>query len=180
MSELAKAALILGAAMAVLHAPCVLAPGRSRAWIGKFPRNKRAAWVLTAVDLAWAAWLLIGTPLGRFEDLKPYVYVVAPVAFFLIVTFMDELLAARALGGLFLLIPAPLLAVARWHESHLRIVVLLLAYAMAVAGVALVMGPYHFRAVAERVTDSDGHCRRWGIAGVAVGVGVILLGVTLY
>ena len=180
MSELAAAALILGGAIAIVHAPGLLAPERARAWMAGFPRNKWAGWALTAITLGWSAWLVMQMPLGPFDVYKPLLYGLAPVAFVLIVLLMDELLAARALGGLFLLIPSPLLNAARPHESDWRLVITVLAYGFVIAGIILVLCPYRFRKTAASWSRSHTACRVWGGAGLILGLVVIALALTVY
>ncbi len=178
--SLSMVAILMALAMGLMYAPLLLMPEKSRAWLGAFPRSKWPAWVLTAIGLAWSAWLLSDIPLGRFDFIRPRLWFIAPVVFFLIVTFVDELLAPRALGALLLLIPAPVLAVARWHDSMLRLVITVIAYIMVIKGILLVLGPYRFRKWTERFLPDDGRCRRWGIAGLSVAAVVLILGLAVY
>ena len=191
MSELAKLSILIGCAVAAFSAPLVINPRSAGEWVRRFPRNKVAAWVLTAVDLLWAAWLIFSMHLGRveipfinvfvdFEHLKSWLFILTPVFFFLIVLLMDDLLASRALGGLFLLIPAPVLAIARWHESQLRLVMITFAYLMVVAGISLVLSPHLLRKVSKPCLRDDGACRMSGVVGIACGIIAVVLGVTVY
>jgi len=180
MSSLAHATGLLGAILALLHLPMLAMPSLARKCIERFARNPWAARALTAVAVIWATRLLLATPMGRFDVYKPIVYVLAPVSFLLIVRFMDELLAPRALGGILLLVPAPLLAMARWHPSSWRYVIIVLAYVMVVAGVMLVTGPYHFRKTMRPAAASNGVCRGYGAAGLSLGLALVLLALTVY
>ena len=85
-----------------------------------FSRNIPAAWILTALDVAWVAWIVFHASLGWFDPLKPALYILAPMSFLAMVFFMDELLAPRALGGLLLLLANPVLNSARWLETEWR------------------------------------------------------------
>jgi len=180
MSKLAGVAIIAGCAISVVFAPCVVVPDRARAWIKGFPRSRPSALILAAGDLTWAALLLLNAPLGRFEGLKPLVYVLMPVVFLLVITLMDELLGPRALGGLLILAPAPLLDAARWEASGLRLVIVVLAYCLVFKGIILVLSPYQFRRAMAPWIRSNGLCRACGCLGLAFGIFVILLGVTLF
>jgi len=180
MSELRVAALILGGAIAVVHAPGLFAPELATRWMAAFPRNKWMGWFLTVIALVWSAWLVMQMPLGRFDVYKPLLYGIGPIVFGLIVWLMDELLAARALGGLFLLIPSPLLDAARPHESDWRLVVSVLAYGFVIVGIMLVLCPYMFRKTVAFWSRSPAACRVWGGAGVLLGVAVIALALTVY
>jgi len=178
--ELSTAAFLLGGVFVALYLPLAAAPAAARRLLARFPRDRWAAWALTAVDLAWAAWLLNQTPLGRFEAAKDYLPVIVPAAFFAVVFLMDELLAARALGGLLILVPAPILDAARWHGSPLRLVMTIVAYGLAVQGILLVLSPYKFRKSVERWAGSDRRCRLLGVGGAVLGLVLVLLGLTVY
>ena len=180
MNDLGNLSLVIGCILAALCAPCALIPKTAAEWIRRFPRNILAAWILTAADLLWVAWLLFHIHIGRiegvdFEALKPLLFILMPIALFLITQFMDELLAARALGGLFLLIPAPLLSVARWNELSYSLVIVILAYIMVVAGVLLVLNPYLFRKMSSRWAQDEKLCRAVGVIGMTFGVVVVCL-----
>lgn len=180
MSDLAVAAIVLGALIFVFCFSCVVAPRRAQAWIGQFPRKKWTGRLLTAVDLIWAGWLLYNTSLGRFEGIKPFLWGLVPISFVLVVNLMDELLAPRALGGLFLLAPAQMLSVARWHASNWRLVMVVFAYLLVIAGMILALSPYQFRKVMTFCARTDARCRAWGTIGMGFGVMLFLLGITAF
>lgn len=162
MTNLAVWTWGLAAAMAVPGAALAMAPAATRGVLLGFPRHRLAGWVLTALALSWSARLLWLTPLGRFDVLKPYVGILTPACIALVCWAMDELLAARALGVVLLLVPAPILAAARLEASPLRLVMVVAAYAMAVKGAVLVMSPYALRKGAAFALARDGACRLWG------------------
>jgi hypothetical protein len=176
MSGLSVASWAMGGAMLVLCLPSVAVPGRFRAWVQAFPRNRVAGWVLTGAGLAWATYYLVPTPFGRFEPWKPLLYVAAPVLYVLIVNFMDELLAARALGGILLLVAEPILRTARLHDSAWRLALVVIAYSLIVKGVVLVLSPYYFRRGMSLWVNDERRCRALGIVGVGVAAGLVGLG----
>lgn len=180
MNALQIVSCAVGVLLVVPGAACLGLPSLSRALWKRFPRHVPAAWVLTAVDLAWAGWLLHQTPLGWFDPYKRLLVVLVPAAFVLVIVFMDELLAPRAFGGLLLLAPAPMLTAARWHPSAWRYVVTLTAYAFAVWGMVLVLSPYQFRRLGNVLIGSDAACRAWGGALTAFGLLLLLLGLAVY
>ncbi|NQT92514.1 MAG: hypothetical protein HQ559_07120 [Lentisphaerae bacterium] len=179
MNSLASTTVIAGIVLAVVYAPCLVVPGRAREWIRRFPRSRRVGWLLSAAGLVWAGWIVAHASLGRFEYLKPMIYVVVPLAVFIVPFSMRELLAPRALGGLLLLAATPLLAVARWHESAARLVVVVLAYLAAVAGVCLVLSPFLFRKGMAVWIRTDARCRILGCTGLAAAALLVALGLTV-
>jgi hypothetical protein len=180
MSQLAGIAVVMGCLTVLFHFPWVLGPEPVRKWYLRFPRNKWLAGALTAVDLVWVGWLLYHTPLGWFDAYKTALYLLVPVSFALIVTFMAELLAPRALGGLLLLTLAPAMAAARWEQTPLRLLVILFAYALVIAAIVLVLCPYQFRRSVTALTRTNLLCRLVGGVGVAFGLLLIVVGVVVY
>lgn len=180
MTRLAVLTIVIGAVAAGLRLAAAAWPGRARRLIEAFPRSRVAAGVLTAVDLAAVTAVLYATPLGWFEPWKWLLFVLCPVAVVLVLVFVDELLAPRALGGLLLLLAAPVLGAARWHPSDWRLVMSVLAYAWVALGSALVVSPYLFRRLAARLTTTDSRFRAISLAGVATGLVLVALGLFVY
>jgi hypothetical protein len=180
--------LAVGAAYVVAHLPLVAAPGPARKALAAFPRSAWAGRLLSALALAWSALLVKEMPLGWFDAHKDWLYVAGPLAYILVVLFMDELLASRALGGLFLLMAEPVLAAARepllssvqFHPGWARLVPVLLAYGWVGIGTALVLAPYWFRKGMERLCGSDSRCRLFGLTGLAIGILLIVLALAVF
>jgi hypothetical protein len=177
MIELSKFTLLVAAVSAGVGAFGLAEPARFRAAVRALPRHRPTAWVLTAVCLAWAAWMLLTAPLGRFEGWKPMVYLLAPALFFLTVNYVEELLAARALGGLLLLFPDPVLAASRMNDSPWRLVVVAVMYVWAVSGMILVLYPYQLRLKSEKWLNTDVKCRLWGTVNVALSAALFVLAI---
>ncbi len=139
-------------------------PSAVRAGLSAFPRSKWPGWVLTAICVFWISWVIEHAALGRFETVKPLVPLAAILLFGAVVYFLDELLSPRALGGLLLLIANPVLGGVRWMDSTWRFVPVLIAYAWEIAGCALMLNPWLFRKISERLTASDSRLRAagWG------------------
>lgn len=169
-----------GAVAGLLSGICVVAPGRSKAIYGAFHRNSVAAWILTAIDLLWVAYLLFTMSWGTLERFKPLLYMLTPASFLLLALYVDELLAPRALGGLLLLIPAPILHNARFHTSPFRYLLIVLSYVAVVAGLILVLSPYRYRRTVDFCLRSRASSLGWGLAGLALGLALVGLGVFVY
>jgi len=123
--------------------------------------------------------LLYRMPMGQFEFLKPALYVLTPAVIVTAIFFMEELLAPRALGGILAMLPAPMLDAVRWHDSQWRLVLVVTAYVMVVAGCALLLSPFVFRKVAGRLTDSAGRTRWCGAVLSVAAVGYLVLSAVL-
>ena len=176
MNDLKMLAVATGVITALIFLPCLLVPQSARVWIKDFPRSKIAAWILLAVGVVWSAWFLFKMPLAWFDNYKPSLYVLAPLFFLLTVKFMDELLAPRALGGLLLLIPGFMIDIARQRG----LLLVTLAYALVVVGIALVLSPYIFRKSMAYYVENDSRCRMLGAAGASLGAVIAVFGLICY
>jgi hypothetical protein len=180
MSELSQVTIVIGGVAAACGLPLLVASPLARAAIRAFPRNVWTGRILTAVAVSWTAVLLFGLGLGFLDPYKNWIYAVAPVAYLLLIVFMDELLASRALGGLLLLAGSPVLAAAQWHPGRMKYVVVVSVYVWVIAGMALVLAPYRFRTTLRFWVQNDVRCRLLGAATTAYGAALLLLGLNYY
>ena len=178
--SLSTAACLLGTVLVLLHLPALFAPESCRRLVAGFPRNKLAGSLLTGFALLCVGYIVYHAEMPRFDHLKVGLFVVIPVAYILIVKYLDELLAPRALGGLLLLAADPLLDIARWHPSPVRLVVTSVVYIGIVTGMLLVLSPYRFRKAYAFWVSDDTRCRLGGGLGVLLGGVLIVLGLTVY
>jgi hypothetical protein len=181
MTPLAWFACAVGGCNIVGSLAGLYAPDRARRTLGGFARHDLWGWALTAADLAWAGWLILHTPpFSAMQNIQPMVYLGAPLAFFLVVVFLDEMLAARALGGLLLLLGSPIMMAARANESSLAFIMTLLAYAWVVAGMILVVSPFRLRQAATHLAADRQRFRSCAFFTLALGAFLLLLGLTAY
>lgn len=181
MTALSWISIALGSAIIIVRLPLLATPAEARHVLSAFPRHAWAGRFLTAVDLAWVTWLLFQANLGWFEPYKQSLYLIAPVVWFMTIYFVDELLAPRALGGLLLLIPAPILDAARWHPSPARYLMIVIAYIMVVVGAVWVVSPHRFRRMINfALQDSDPLTRLHGGFGLVFGSILVLMGWLVY
>lgn len=139
--------------------PALVAPARvMQHWLA-FPRSIWPGRILTIIVLVWTALWLQAMPLGPMTPLKKYLPLLTPAAILAVWFWVDDLLPCRALGGLLVLIPTPLLSAAQWHPSSWRIVVLVAAYIAAIIGMVLIAIPYRGRDLIILATASPGRLR---------------------
>ncbi len=181
MTQLAIATCALGGLNVACGLGSLYAPDQARRAWNAFARHEVLGWVLTAVNLFWASWLVLHTPpfigMARIE---PMVYVAAPLLFFLLVVFLDEMLAARSLGGFLLLLGGPVMMAARMNESPLSMIMTLLAYGWVIVGMVLVVSPFRLRDFAQFLTHDRRRFRSGNLVVLAVGVAMLTLGLAVY
>lgn len=181
MSELSVVALLIGLMALTAGGISLAAPARVRAGLDAFPRSVLPGRILAVIDLIWAAYELSLMHLGGFDAWKIHLYWMTPVAIFLCIKYLDELLSPRALGGLLLLAAGPVLDAARWHPSDWRLVISVIAYLWIFAGLVFLLSPWWFRRIAGWATGSNESVLRIGGAiKAAIGLGLIVLALFVY
>jgi len=173
-------AIILGILATVGGGVGVLRPERIKRFAEVFPRSTAPAWILTALCCWLGAKEALGMNMGFLDAYKKYIYIISPAVFFASVVYMKELLAPRALGGFLLLIAVPILQITRWHESPLRIVVVILVYLWIIYGIVLLMSPWYFRKLYKPFMNNAALLKTAALAKAAVGIALLLLGIFAY
>jgi len=181
MSELSIVALLIGLLALTVGGLSLLLPARIRAGLAAFPRSIWPGRILAAIDLVWAAYNLTLMHLGMFDAWKVHLYWMTPVAIFLCVKYLDELLSPRALGGFLLLAAGLVLNIARWHPSEWRLVVTVIAYVWIFLGLTFLLSPWWFRRLTSWIAGSnDRAVRITGLIKALAGLGLIVLALLVY
>ncbi len=107
-----------------------------------FPRSVWPARVLVAVCLVWFALNLNQVDLGGFNVTKRLLWVAVPLGYYLVTTFIPDLLALRGLCTFCLLAGNSVLIAVRWHGSPAHYAVALLVYLILVKCMFLVVYPH--------------------------------------
>ncbi len=169
---------LLGAATALLALPGVVAPARAAAWWRRFPRSVWPGRVLAVASLAWAALWAPFVMLEFFQGAAARMFPWVQVAFLAlaagVILAMPDLLSCRAAGMLFVLVPTPLLSAARWHPSPARLLVVLAAYAMAVAGMFWIAKPWILRDWILAANATPRRARAVSAAFLALGLALLI------
>jgi len=143
--SLQTAGLIAGLFLLLIGLLGLIKPELSRGLAQRLPRSRVAGFVLLTVDLFWTLWLLATMEMGEFSGFRRPLLIILPIGFFLVLRFVDEFLAVRALGILFLLGAEPLLNAAFFRPEASRLLVTVFAYLLIVIGLFWVTMPYLLR-----------------------------------
>ena len=155
-------------------------PNASQAAARNLPRSRVAGFVLLTIAFFWSFWLLATMEMGEFSSFRKPLLFILPVGFLLVLRFVDEFLAARALGILFLLAAEPLLDAAFFRSEASRLLVTVFAYILIVVGLFWVTMPYLMR---DQINWSARTSGRWRMThGLAFlyGVAILACAVTRY
>lgn len=175
--SLRSAGLVTGFGLLIAHAAAFMMPEQAMPWLRRFPRLRSAGIVLCSLAALWAFWLAATMDLGEFTPNRTLICLVVAAGAVMVPMFAGEFLAVRALGILALLAVEPLLGAAFLRPETSRLLLVVLAYAWAIAGLVLVGAPYVLRDAITWVTASE--CRYKSVAAAGAGYGLILAAVSL-
>src|SRR2546430_2917091 len=171
--SLQTAGLIAGVFLLLIGLPGLIKPDLTRGFAERLPRSRVAGIALLTIALAWSFWLLATMEMGEFSSFRRPLLIILPVGFLLVLIFVDEFLAVRALGILFLLAAEPLLDAAFFRNETSRLLVTVFAYLLIVAGLFWVTMPYLLR---DQINWSARTTARWRLThALALIYGAVIL-----
>lgn len=175
--SLRSVGLVTGLALLIAHITAFVLSGQIMPWLRHFPRSRSAGIVLCILAALWAFWLAATMDLGEFTPNRTLICLVIAAGAVMVPLFAEEFLAVRALGILALLAVEPLLGAAFLRPETSRLLLVILAYAWAIAGLVLVGAPYVLRDAIAWLTASE--CRYKSAAALGAGYGLLLVAVSL-
>src|SRR5438552_13064839 len=170
--SLQTAGIIAGAFLILMSLPGLFKPDLANV-AQRFPRSHIAGVVLLTISLIWTFWLLATIQMGEFAGFRRPLLIALPIGYVLVLRFVEEFLAVRALGILCLLAAEPLLEAAFFRYEASRLFVTVLAYLLILAGLFWVTMPYLLR---DQINWSAGSNAPWHtVPGVAAAYGLAIL-----
>ena len=167
------AGVFAGVFLLLVSVPNLLLSEAARRWIKSLPRSFAAGAILLTVALAWSFWLLATMEMGEFSAFRKPLLIALPIGYFLVLRFVNEFLAVRALGILFLLAGEPLLEAAFLRYETSRLLVTVFAYILIVVGLFWVTMPYLMR---DQIAWGTRSAARWiSLNTLALVYGAIIL-----
>jgi hypothetical protein len=171
--NLQTAGMVAGSLLVLLTLPGFFKPTFVQNWMKRFPRSGIAGIILLTLILVWSFWLLATMEMGEFSSFRRPLMIVLPIGYVLVLRFVEEFLAVRALGILCLLAAEPLLEAAFFRYETSRLFVTVLAYLLIVAGLFWVTMPYLLR---DQINWSVHSNARWRVVhGIAAVYGIAIL-----
>ena len=165
--------MVAGALLVLIALPGFIKPALIQKWLRQFPRSSIAGVVLLTIAGVWSFWLLATMEMGEFSSFRKPLLIGLPIGYVLVLRFVEEFLAVRALGILCLLAAEPLLEAAFFRYETSRLFVTVLAYLLVLAGLVWVTMPYLLR---DKINWSTGTSARWhAIHAVTAAYGFAIL-----
>lgn len=169
-----------GIFLVVVHAVALAIPDRVRDSLKFFPRSRPAGLFLCSFAALWAFWLAATMDLGEFTPQRTLICGVILAGAVMVPMFAEEFLAVRALGILALLAAEPLLGAAFLRPEQSRLLLVVLAYLWATAGLLMVGAPYLLRDAIGWVTAARSRFLLVAGSGAAYGAALIVVSLLYY
>lgn len=147
-------------ALCCLMGGCFLALGGvllspwGRRLVGRFSRHALTGYILSAIAWLWVGLELYFRPVDLLAFVSPgktlcLALALIPASWFL----LSNLLPVRALGGLFMLWPMPVILAVRSDPSLWRLVPVVLGYIHLCFGMIFVFHPWTLRVICDRLVE---------------------------
>lgn len=172
--------LLVGFGLVALHAAALIIPGAVQPWLQVFPRSRPAGVVLCTLAAAWAFWLAATMDLGEFTPNRTLICGAIIAGAIMVPLFAEEFLAVRALGILALLAAEPLLGAAFLRPEQTRLLLVVLAYGWAIAGLLMVGAPYLLRDAIKWLLGSSWRYRFVAWTGVVYGIALVVVSLLFF
>jgi hypothetical protein len=178
--SLRMAGIIAGALLVLISVPGLVRPAIFQQWAKHLPRSRVAGFILFTFALAWSFWLLATMEMGEFAPFRKPLLIFLPIGYVLVLRFVDEFLAVRALGVLCLLAAEPLLDAAFLRYEGARLVITVFAYILVIVGLFWVTMPYLLRDQLDWTSRTTWRWRSLHGIMLAYGAAMLVLGLTIY
>jgi hypothetical protein len=178
--SLQTAGWICGIVLLVIGGFALVRPNAVREFAARLPRSQAIGIALLTIDLIWCIWLLATMEMGEFSMFRRPLLILLPIAYILVLRFVNEFLAVRALGILCLLAAEPLLDAAFFRYEVSRLLVTVFAYILVIAGLFWLASPYLLRDQISWTSRSDARWRSLSALLLAYGAAVIVCAIAFY
>lgn len=176
MFNASNVAILLGVLVLLDNLFLMVKPDLAREALMAYPRLKLPGQVLTAVCLVWFAWNLWQVDFGGLSSLKNLLFVAVPVGWYLIVAYIPDLLAVRALCCLLLLAGNPLLVLVRW-QGFPSWVIGILIYIVMIKAMFFAVYPHVWKRGTRWVFENPARPKALAVFGFSVSALLIISGV---
>ncbi len=178
--KLSILAICLGLLVALVNLAGLLMPAPVTAFARKFPRNTAIGYVLMLIGTLWFLYNVSIESLADFESMKKFLFGLFVAIAIGTCIFVKDFLAVRGLAIVMLLLGKLIVDSARWVDSDWRLVMVVWAYLMIIAGMWLTVSPWRLRDAINYSTANEKRLRMLSAARLAFGVLVAILGFVVF
>lgn len=180
--KLSTLALVLGAIISALGAYGIANPRSLGDALRKFPRSLPWGFALTLVATVWFVLNVRQESIADFEPMKPYLYALFIAVGVGTCIYVQDFLAVRGLAVVLMLVAKLMVDTGRPHLGQTSWVLVnqSLAYVWVFFGIWLTVAPWRLRDWIQTGTASESRLRIPAAASLALGLLMVVLGVTAF
>ena len=178
--NLSLLAIVLGLGMAALQVYGVVNPAGFAVAARKFPRSIPWGVALMLLGTGWFLYYLNQESISDFAAYKPALLAGFGAVGVATCFFVQDFLAARGAAVVLLLLGKLMVDTARWAETEWRLVIVVWAYVLVVAGMWFTVYPWRMRDLINWATASEQRTRTGSALRLAFGIFVAVLGFTVF
>ncbi|MEY4485357.1 MAG: hypothetical protein RL693_2809 [Verrucomicrobiota bacterium] len=172
--------ILLGLLLLASHLWAWRNADKAMAMAKAFPRHRIAGIALLTLCLLWSLFLVSCMDMGEFFTWRTRILMLLPVTFVLVILYVPEFLAVRALGSLMLLAAMPVLSAAFLQPQLSRLLLPVLAYAWIIGGMFFVGMPYLLRDGLQWVSQSRSRWKMATLGGAVYGTALLVAALVTY
>ena len=177
---LSTLAILLGLGVAIPQVFALSRPARFRESARAFPRSESWGYGLMLLGTAWFLWNLKNENISDFAAYKSMMLVGFALVGIGACIFLRDFLAVRGLAIVLLLLAKVMVDTARWVDTSWRLVIVVWAYLLVVAGIWFTVSPWRMRDLVDWATETDSRIRVMSAVRLAFGIFVLILGMTVF
>jgi hypothetical protein len=171
--------MLLGTGVALPQVYGLLKPAAFAAALRRFPRSLYWGYFLMALGTAWFLYYLSIESISDFESYKPYMYLGFGLVGLLSCIYVSDFLAVRGLAIVLMLLGKLMIDTARWHASNWRLVIVVMAYLMVMAGIWFTVSPWRLRDLIHWAVANEKRTRFISAGRLLFGLFLIILGIAV-
>ena len=158
----------------------LMKPAAFAAAARKFCRSLPMGYALMLLGTGWFLWYLDKEAASDFLAYKQYLFIGFAAIGVGACIFVKDYLAVRGLAVVFMLLAKLMVDTARWVDSEWRLVIVVWAYVLIVAGIWLTVSPWRLRDLLNWATATEQRVRVGCAVRLAFAVLVVILGATAF
>lgn len=177
---LSTLAILIGAAICVLHLYALIRPDSFTRQARAFPRSEGIGFVLMGLGTAWFLYNLNAEAIADFAAYKKYMLTGFGALGVLTCIYVRDYLAVRGLSVCLLLLAWFTLNQTRFADSTGRLVLVVLAYIWVLCGMWFSISPWRLRDLLNWWTANTSRLRAGSLLYLALGATILVLGLTTF
>ena len=178
--KLSLLSILLGLGLGSLQVYGLMKPAEFAAAARKFPRSLPWGYALMLLGTAWFLWYLNREAASDFLAYKKYLFPAFAAIGVATCIFVKDFLAVRGLAVVLLLLAKLMVDTARWVDTEWRLVIVVWAYVLVLAGIWFTVSPWRLRDLLVWATATEKRVKVGCALRLAFAVFVVILGVTAF